>query len=534
MDATSLSLGALGSGMSLSGAPSPLAAYFRPGSGTRVGLQAASEGALHVWTEVADGLALCCRYDADDPTSRYSWRETRAVPLRKVYPVADLTLTGSWGQLQSSGSGLLESYTGNRAISASSTAASASVTVDRAAPYDLFIIYTGRTSGGFARVDIDGAQTLVNEIGDPADLGFKAFSTYHSTNLTRRLVMRVASGLTGSHTITVTPGGSASPGGNTVQLEAVAITGGLDDSRIQPPFWEPEITYAAGQEVQHNGIFYAARSNGPSGTAPPTHGNGIASDGAMEWRADVRSTYHDFSTLDYASEREYAARIEVGGQTVEYGGQTHGGEALQSRSITLDGAPWTPATTGTGITAGAAIDMTETSQWGHPTAGALADCTLTRRILPGQIYQDVTITPLQTLPTPEWFYPAMLPFVRWDGETKSDVLIHLHDGNSVIDLDTYAGQSAPDVTLSSPKSLGLDVTAPVGGFAWGFACGFGTDPVNGLKSVTGFLRPNIGGQSSGTGSDWQVKGYVRADDITLASGQPVRMWSRQTISLAPD
>ena len=46
------------------------------------------------------------------------------------------------------GSGFAASYTGNRAISTGSTGASATVQVGRDAPYDMWINYTGRTSGG--------------------------------------------------------------------------------------------------------------------------------------------------------------------------------------------------------------------------------------------------------------------------------------------------------------------------------------------------------------------------------------------------
>ncbi|MFQ1699083.1 hypothetical protein ACJ5NV_00675 [Loktanella agnita] len=354
-------------------APPPvqnLREFFQPSAGQQVALAETTEGDITVWTEIGPQHAAMLRLDNSNPAFRLSWRETLVAELRNIFPVGALTLTSGWSQLQSSGSGLAGSYTGNRAISAYSASAEASVTVDRGAPYDLWIYYTGRTSGGYCRVEIDGDQALVNEIGDPAGLGFKAFSTHSATDTQRRLSVKVASGLTGSHTVNLRIGGVASPGGSALVIEAVGISGALSDPYILPPAWQPGATYAPGDEVQHGGIFYAARAAGTSGVIGPTHANSIASDGALDWRADNRPTYPKFVAIDYASEREYAARFTVGGAATELGGQTHGHEMLERRTILLDGEPWLPS--GAGLSVGAQITITEDTTWQQASGADVA------------------------------------------------------------------------------------------------------------------------------------------------------------------
>ena len=162
--------------------PQPLADFFRQGTGQHVALAEGANGGLSLWTELSANHAAWMQLDNNDTTTRLSWRETLVMELRNIYPIGDFTISSGWSQLQSSGSGLQGSYTGNRAISTNSPTATASVTVDRAAPYDVWVHYTSRTGGGYVRVDIDGAQSLVTEIDDQAGLGFKAFASYSATD----------------------------------------------------------------------------------------------------------------------------------------------------------------------------------------------------------------------------------------------------------------------------------------------------------------------------------------------------------------
>ncbi len=519
------------------GAPLPLAAFFASGGGQSVALAEGAGDSLSVWTEIGPNHAAWMRFDGANTATRYSWRETLVMELRNIYPVAELALSGSWSRLQSSGSGMSGSYTGNRAVSTSSLTASASVTVDRVAPYDVWIHFTGRTNGGYCRVDIDGAQSLVNEIDDPAGLGFKAFSTYSDVDLQRRQSVKVASGLTGAHDITCACGGTATPGGNTILIEAVAISGALTDPRILPPLWQPGTSYEMGDEVQFGGIFYSARADGQSGNDGPTHSGGIASDGALDWRADDRSTYPIFVAVDYPSEREYAARIDVGGSATEIGGQTHGNEVLQSRVITLDGQTWVPATSGNGLSVGSQIAFVETMQWQTGGGTPVADCQLTRSITPGILAHATTLTGLGPVATFEWFYAGMVPMVGWDGESRSNVVTTLElPGAAPVVLADYEGINPPNLNFAGAQRLGITAPLDAGTLVYGHEAGALSVSGNVVNQFDTFLRPNLNATVAGGSLDWQAKAYVTGSadgGLTLGDGDTLGFFSRHALRLTP-
>lgn len=514
----------------------PLAAFFAHGGGTSVAVARGAGDGLTVWTEVGPNHAAGLRFDQTDPGVRLSWRETQLAELRNVYPVGAMTLAGSWSQLQTSGSGRAASYTGNRAISTGSTGASATVQVDRDQPYDLWINYTGRTSGGYIKVEIDGAQALVNEIADPAGLGFKAFSSYAPTDLTRRQKIRVASGLTGPHDVRLSFGGAATPGGAAIMVEAVAITGSLRDPRILPPMWRPNTAYQMGDEVQFGGMFYAARANGTSGIAGPSHLGGIASDGALDWRADNRPTYPEFSIIDYASEREYAARLNVGGGITEVGGQTHGNDALVLQDITVDGVPWVPETGGIGLTVGARVEVAETTTWQTAAGSPLASCQTRRAITPGTVHQAMQVDVTAASMDVEWLYAGMLPFVRWEGEGATTVVVTLTAENgTIVTLSDYAGQAGTRVDLPLTRRVGLTGTTPEADFTYGHEAGALPVVGNPLGALDTFVLPNIDGASEGGAADWSAKAYVSADvggGLTFQGGDSVQFFNRHVLSVA--
>lgn len=515
--------------------PQPLASFFRQGQGQHVALAAGANGSMSIWTELSADHAAWLQLDNNDPSTRLSWRETLVTALRNIYPVGDFVLTGSWSLLQSSGSGLSGSYTGNRAVSTAATTATASVTVDRAAPYDVWVHFTSRTSGGYCRVDIDGAQTLVNEIDDPASLGFKAFATYSAIDLQRRKSVKVASGLTGSHDIVISNGGAATPGGNAIMIEAVAISGSLADPRILPPLWQPSTAYSAGDEVQFGGIYYAARANGVSGTNGPTHGGGIASDGALDWRADDRPTYPEFVSIDYASEREYAMRFTQDGSATELGGQTHGNEGLVTRSFLLDGAAWTPSTTGNGLSVGTQISIAEDLTWQQQSGGDIGTCQFTRTITPGVVYHSVNAVGTGPNATFEWFYAGMLPMVRWDGESQTTVIDSVSAPNAVpVLLSDYAGVNPPNVTFANAQRLGLSAALDQGTLIYGLEAGALPDPSNVVTEFDAFLRPNLDAMSESGSLDWKAKAYVAGDapgGLTFGNGDTLRFFSRHVMRI---
>ncbi|MBQ2262551.1 MAG: hypothetical protein II336_14420 [Loktanella sp.] len=499
----------------------PLAAFFAPGTGAHVALATDPQNGLNIWTETGPSTAACLRFDGGNAATRLSWRETLTCVLRKIYPVADFALSSGWAQLQTSGSGLAASYTGNRAVSSSSAGAVARVRVDRSRPYDLWVYFTARSSGAYCRVDIDGSQTLVNAIDDPGELGFKAFATYSATDMQRRRSIRVATGLTGAHVVTLSHGGAATPGGSTLMIEAVGLSADLRDDAILPPVWQPATAYVMGDEVQWQGTFYAARASGVSGSQAPTHLTGVAGDGALDWRADHRPTYPQFQAVDYPSEREYAARLVVDGAVTEIGGQTHGNETLLSREITLDDAPFLPATGGTGLRVGATIAMVENTVWQPPGGGDIADCRLQRRITPGRVQHDVDLRVTAAVSGCDWLYIGMLPLVHWDGETAAlafDDLIAPRGGR--VRLADHAGQLPPDISLGSATRLGLSGSGLTGDLRYGCAVTVAPLAGNVIAGTSSFLRPNIAARDAAGTADWTAKAYVAAQLPAAGALQP--------------
>lgn len=513
----------------------PFADYFAPGGGQSVALAHGADGGLNIWTEVSPTHAACLRLDSNDPTQRLSWRETLIAELRNIYPVGDLTLTGNWSQLQSSGSGISGSYTGNRAVSTTSASALATVTVGRARPYDVWVHYTGRTSGGYLRVDIDGDQTLVNEIDDPASLGFKAFSTYSAVDLQRRQSVKVASGLQGTHEISLSLGGAASPGGHAILLEAVAITGTLTDDRVLPPEWQPGTAYEMGDEVHFAGVYYSARGNGVSGTAGPSHSSGIASDGALDWRADNRPTYPAFVSIDYASEREYAVRFAQAGAVTELGGQTHGNEPVLSRTVKLDGALWDETVGPLGLRLGSSISIEESTRWQTQAGAAVADCTLTRGVVAGAMNHSVTVTGTGPQLDIEWLYAAMLPMVHWDGESASTVMDQVAAPNATpVTLADYAGLSPANITFAGARRLGLSGAARAADLSYGAEAAILPVSGNLITQFSAFLRPNLDARSASGSLDWTAKAYVAAEapgGLTLTAGDVLAFRSRHVMAV---
>ena len=512
--------------------PQPLASFFAPGDGQYVALCAAPAGALTIWTEIGANFAAAMRLDANDAGNRYSWRETLVMELRNVYPIADLALTGSWSQLQSSGSGLQGSYTGNRAISTSSMVSTATVSVDRAAPYDLWVYYTGRTGGAYCRVDIDGAQSVVNEIDDPADLGFKAFTTSTSSDLARRQAVKVASGLSGSHMITITNGGAASPGGTTLMIEAVGISGSLNDPRILPPSWAASTSYTMGDEVQHGGVYYTARATGTSGLTAPAHTGGIASDGALAWRADNRPTYPKFVAIDYASEREYAAELSVAGNLTTLGGQTHGNESLISHSVLLDGASWIPAQGINGLSIGTAVSIAENTTWRRAEGGDIGECQLQRQITPGEIRHEVTVIGTGATVDFSWVYAGMVPLVRWDGENESFVFDQVDAvGQAATILNDFAGVTPANIDFASVSRIGISGNIYETPIAYGHEAG--ASPVSGnvLNEFDTILRPNINASTASGGLDWIAKAYVNTGAFQFGAGDVLGFYSRHVLRM---
>ena len=488
----------------------PLRPFLSPSGGQKVAVAPAPDGGLTIWSEIGKGRAVGLSLDHTDPSSRLSWRETLLAHLRRIYPVGTFSLSGSWSQLQSSGSGLSGSYTGNRAVSSSSLGAAVEVTVARDKPYDLWVIYTGRTSGGFAKVEIDGGQEAVDLLDDPAGLGFKAFSTYAPADLTRRQVKKVASGLTGAHQVRISNAGAATPGGNALLVEAVAISAELGDEGFLPPVWQPNSAYVMGDEVRFGGRYYSARATGQSGVTGPTHSSGIASDGALDWRADFRPTYPHFVAIDYASEREYALRYAYAGATSEIGGQTHGGETLAATALRMDGVPLNLSLNPDSFASGNVLQIDETLMWKHENGTSVAAATLQRTVTAGAIHHAVEATVVNGPLSCEWLYVGLAPVVHWDGESASQVAqtVHLAD-SSIVDFDDYVGVTPSAVTLTHAGRLGYQINHDGDTVLYGMEADCRLPDLQNYVATTARVLPNIDGRTAAGSLDWTAKSYLQ-------------------------
>lgn len=510
------------------GAFDPNSLFANP-EGTMVGIERGYSGGVHVWSQISGSLFALLRFDlAADANDRISWRQARLIDLRKVYPVRDLTFSGAWSQLQSSGSGVTAKYVGDRGAQATANGAYAEVSVSRAGskPYDVWIAYTKRTSGAIARVDIDSVEALT-------------FTTAGPVDLTRRQWIKAASGLTGAHTVRITK--TANDGGANVLIEAIAIDGDIEDDKILPPMWQTGTAYAAGDEVQNAGIYYCATGAGTSGATPPTHTSGNGSDGTVTWSASIFPSYHDQVVLDYPSEREIAAVADIGGTDNEVGGQTHGNDLSVSRVWTIDGNSWDAAGAFGAIEVGAEAELTEQSTWQHASDATMATADIVITMTPGitQIAGNVTITTASV--GLGFLYTGMAPAVRWDGTWQRSIFDRVAvEGGQQISLDAYAGASNPTVSLGKRFSLGLLGEINVGprSVRLGYGVRVTPDSVNNYAAAgaEAFLLPNVDSRPSASGgTDWTVKGYfpraVNSAPETFANGAVLAFESEHAFRL---
>jgi hypothetical protein len=497
---------------------------FENPEGTMVGLERGFGNGVHVWTQINGSLFIQQRFDLEtDATDRISWRRTCLCDLKKVYPVRELTFSGSWSQLTTHGSGVAGKYVGDRGAQTASTNSYAEVAVSRAGgkSYDVWIAYTKRTSGALARVSIDGVDVLT-------------FSTVGAVDLTRRQWIKAAEGLTGNHTVRVTQAGSA--GGANLLLEAIAISGDIEDDKILPPMWQTGTAYAQGDEVQNAGVYYCATAAGTSGANAPTHTSGTASDGAVTWSASIFTSYLDQVVVDYASEREYAATADIGGTDNELGGQTHGNDASVSRSWEVDGVSWDDEGAYGAITVGAEAVLTEQSTWQHASDATMATADLVLTFTPGQTHIAASVEITTASVGLGYLYTGMMPAVRWDGIWQRDIFTRfISDRGHSIVLDAYAGASNPSLDLNGARAIG--VLGTINGGSENIRLGYGVRVGASDLLAQTTLSPNVNSRPSASGgTDWQLKGYFNratnanpetfenTDVLTFEATHAFRLW----------
>jgi hypothetical protein len=495
------------------------ASGVKVGAGAAVGLERGN-GRHRVWMELGPSKWAILRMDTGG--TRLSWRGTSIVQVHAIYGPSTFTLSGVWTQLQSTTSGVIGAHVGNRAVQASAIGAFVSATVTGTGLYDVYIAYTGRSDGAQVRVDVDGVQAVV-------------FPTYSATSNVRRKTVKVASGLSGTHTIKATATALGSPGGAVAIIEAITTTASIGDARTLPPAWTAATTYANGAEVASSGIYYRSSTAGVSGSVAPSHITGSAADGTVSWTAYSETTYFFVrDDVDYSSEREYAANITISGVTEDLGGNTHGGEALTSRSIKLDGTTWSETGAYGVITLGGAIDVVEQLAWSHASAATLATASLTRTIRPGTVNMSLDAT-FAAACSIGWLYTAMLPGVRWDGGLPGNVWTTAVTGDGTqININAYSGVAGnPVVAAGMNTSIALIGTLATG--AGMMATRVAPSSVgNFARAGSGAnFHPNVAGGTAAGGVDWQIKAYFeRAGNIQepFVVGQHLKIASEMVVA----
>jgi len=205
-----------------------------------------------------------------------------------------------------------------------------------------------------------------------------------------------------------------------------------------------------------------------------------------------------------------------------------------TRDILIDGVAWAPSQNGTGLSTGARLDLVETTQWQTDAADLVADCSLARTVIPGEVRHDVAITGNGQTADVEWLYAGMLPMVHWDGETGSQVFDTVKGvAGAEVMLADYAGQTPPNVPLGDGGRIGLAGQIDMTALRYGLEVKLVGGSAQAPDGLEGFLRPNLDGRVASGTLDWMAKAYVAADKsggLQISNGEKIGFVSRHVIS----
>lgn len=215
---------------------------------------------------------------------------------------------------------------------------------------DIYVIFTGRTTGNFVNVLLEGTQNYLTLPDDGG--GNSYFDSYTSADLQHRQSVQIASGVpSGTHTIrlTVSASKNASSAGDRFVFNAL----GWSSADVGP--WTPEAdapAWVTGEAVLLNQRrksgqnYYRATADGTTGATAPTHTSGSVSDGGVTWAYTATSSYESPEHLFQApgSQLEYAYEIKPTGAASfeDVGGALHGNEAQTAVQWYLSGSKVTP------------------------------------------------------------------------------------------------------------------------------------------------------------------------------------------------
>lgn len=284
----------------------------------------------------------------------------------------------------------------------------------------LYVVYTGRTSGNFVNVTINGSTDLVDLPDDGS--GNKYFDSYNSTDLTHKLKAVIAEDLPqGNYTVrlTVSSSKNANSSGGRFIFQALAWEAAPWEPETNAPQWESGHAYLDDELVQNEGKFYYAGAAGTSGSTAPTHSEGTESDGSLDWVFTSTSSYtlNDQALQSAGSQLEYAGIIKPSGASSgeDFGGAIHGNETFVSETFRVDGAEtsrinfeWVH---GRRVVASQALQVTHGEY-----EGAVIDVVLNHEFIPATliIHWSMTFNVDTAL---GYFYPHMWPLSHWTTTT---------------------------------------------------------------------------------------------------------------------
>ena len=406
-------------------------AFFQPSPSTngRLGLTKRTDHDYSVWQPLGG------RYWAEYQIARsgggvpFNWQQTWLRQILGIIGARDVgthTYTGGWAT--DTGSTALTAsdaitYIGGRAQQ--SLTVGDYVDISYTGGGDLFVIFTGRTSGKYINVLLNSAQKYLIL---PDDAGSKYFDSYTAVDLSHRQIVQIASGVpNGTHTIRLTVSASQNPawvtgGGSRYVHNALAFS----SQEVGP--WTPETDakeWATGQVILNRqvrkwlGRYYYATADGTTGATAPTHTTGTVSDGGVSWtyRADSGYVLPSHRLQGAGSQAEYAYEIKPSGATTkeDVGGLLHGNEVQTAidwrvglNSVTLQNFGWA---VGDSVAMREAIDVTHSEIGGGSTA-------INKTVLSRSFGKDgVAVRHSHTLQMAAdigYFYNAMWPLLHYD------------------------------------------------------------------------------------------------------------------------
>jgi len=289
---------------------------------------------------------------------------------------------------------------------------------------DVYVYFTGKTSGGHVKVEVDGASTLV-EPSLPTESGYSYFNAYTPTDNFYKRCIKVASNIpAGEHTLTLTVTNikDTASSGYAFYFTGIAIvsdTKGLPSGTdVRGKVWVADTAYSQFDHIEVEGRCYSCSTAGTTGTTTPTHTSGVAVDGTAAWTYITYSTYLDdyYNQIQASgSQLEYAYWYTPAGATTseDVGGITHGNESLHSVAITVDGVAVDPSigewVNGNNITVTQVVHTThsETGTTDNVTTTLIHEFTDAKMNIKHSHLFNVAAT------IGDYFYTAMWPILHW-------------------------------------------------------------------------------------------------------------------------